>query len=267
MSYRYPFTPFPTGWYRIDIGSGEILAFGHELKLETQHDGSMNLYDTSHRFRSYPVLRKNGDIYAFYDEKEQAPYYEIPDVPELNHPHWQRPFHLSWKHTRVHIQEVAENALDLSHFRTVHTYKDIPTLSRFHTFGHQFNVVMHSRRKVLGMLTETTMDITYHGMGITVADVSATHGINLKVLLTTTPVDQEHVDINMSIAIKKSANPLKNLLLRCILPSDIKTEFGRDIPVWEAKIYRDKPLVCRAEANIIRIRKWARQFYTGYSAT
>ncbi len=259
--YRYPFTPYPKGWYRIDASAKNILAFGREFTLEMDEENKPTLRDTAIPQRTMPVVRKNTAVFAWYDTEQQPPYYDVPEVAELSDKHWQKPFYLAWKNTRVHIQEVAENALDLSHFCTVHTYKDVPTLSRFDTFGHQFNVIMHSRRKVLGMVAKTTMDITYHGMGITVANVYSSSNVVLKVLLTTTPIDQEHVDINMAIALKKSRNPLKNILLRCLLPRDIKAEFTRDIPVWEAKIYRDKPMVCRAEANIIRIRKWARQFY------
>lgn len=261
MSYRYPFTPFPKGWYRFDANTKRVLIFGREFKLEGNNPDNYILREVANPDYHFSVLQKNGNWYVFYDEEQKKPYFEVPDVIEFNNKNWQKPFHLSWKGTRVHIQEVAENALDLSHFCTVHTYTDIPMLSRFHTFGHQFNVVMHSRRKVLGVLAETTMNITYYGMGITVAEVMASNDVTLKVLLTTTPIGVELVDIDMAIAIRKTRNPIKNLFLSCYLPFEIKAEFSRDIPVWETKVYRDKPVVCSADANIIRVRKWAKQFY------
>ena len=41
----------------------------------------------------------------------------------------------------------------------------------------------------------------------------------------------------------------------------IHEEFARDFPVWENKVYRSAPAVCAPERDILRIRRWARQFY------
>ena len=54
---------------------------------------------------------------------------------------------------------------------------------------------------------------------------------------------------------------MRNWGLRAILPSQIAEEFYRDIPVWEAKVYRQRPLLCHIEGDIVRIRNWAQQFY------
>lgn len=260
MSYRYPFTPFPKGWYRISMKTDKIYAFDRELKLKDGFDG-LFFYDIHNPEYAFPVVQKNRELFCYYDENCHPPYFEVPDIKEFNCQTWQRPFYLSWR-ARIHAQEIAENALDLSHFCTVHTYKDIPTLSEFTIKDHQFNVIMHSRKKLLGFVNNISMDITYHGLGIVVANVTTSNDIHLKVLLMTTPIEQEYVDITMAVAIKKNPNPLMNLILRKIIPIEVKTEFTRDIPVWENKIYRSKPLLCSNEGNIVRIRKWARQFYT-----
>ena len=35
-----------------------------------------------------------------------------------------------------------------------------------------------------------------------------------------------------------------------------------DIPIWENKIYRAKPLLCDGDGPIFRFRKYFEQFYT-----
>jgi hypothetical protein len=35
----------------------------------------------------------------------------------------------------------------------------------------------------------------------------------------------------------------------------------QDIPIWEAKIYRDKPALARGESAITEFRNWAEQSY------
>lgn len=170
------------------------------------------------------------------------------------------PFCLNWR-IRIHAQEIAENALDLAHFCKVHTYKEVPKLDQFLLDGPKFFVSMTSKRNFLKKEGPIKMDITYHGIGVVVSEVKSFGGVQLKVLLLITPIDEEHLDVFMKVAILKSTNPFKNLLLRCLLPIDVRREFSRDIPVWESKIYRQRPLLCHNEVNIIRVRKWAQQFY------
>ena len=38
---------------------------------------------------------------------------------------------------------------------------------------------------------------------------------------------------------------------------------SQDIPIWENKVYRDPPVVTRAEKLILEHRRWSRQFYSG----
>jgi 3-ketosteroid 9alpha-monooxygenase subunit A len=260
MRYRYPFTPYPKGWYRIDTTLPHVFAFGRILTISNNQ-----LHENKFPYREFPLIKKNNQHYIFFSETGNAPDIEVPDVAEFRDSRWQKPFTLDWKSTRVHIQEIAENALDLSHFCKVHTYKNVPKLSRFVISNQRFNIIMHTTRVLFGCLKGAVdMDITYHGLGIVVANVisKTTFGdITLKVLLETTPMNEEHVDIKMQIAIKKTGNYLKDFFLRHTMPSGIKAEFTRDIPVWEAKIYHDKPILCHTEGNIIRIRKWATQFY------
>lgn len=262
MSYRYPFTPFPKSWFRIEVTNQKAFAFGRELKLEKSANGSLILSDANNPKRIFPVVQKNESFYAFYDEQGDDPYFEVPFVSEFQDTkNWQPPFYHYWR-VRVHVQEIAENAVDLSHFCVVHTYQQIPVLNQLDIFNHQFKLSMCSRRKLLGKEGKITMNICYHGMGIVTADVLSFGDVTLKVLLTMTPTDQEWCDIYLGTAIKKTPSVMKNLFLRWLIRKDVKSEFTRDLPIWKAKIYQSKPVLCANEGNIIRIRKWATQFYS-----
>lgn len=260
MKYRYPFTPYPYGWYRIDTHRPKIFVFGRECFIQPLNKNRYILIEVKNKKRFFPVVKKNGYTFAFFSEEESTVPFDIANIPEFKSKQWLPPFHLKWKRVKVHIQEVAENALDLSHFCVVHRYQTFPVLEHFQIFDHQFHVIMHSNKKVFGVVAHTKMEITYFGMGIVVANVYTSTQIALTVLLTTTPIDQFTVDIQMAVAIQRKGM-LKDLLLKYFILREIKNEFSRDIPVWEAKIYRQKPLLCPAEANIVRIRKWAKQFY------
>ncbi len=262
--YRYPFTPYPRGWYRIaraDVvghgGSYLTRATGKVLRLDRSARGVLTLWEPA-TARIFPVVERNHLVFGFFDDDERAPDFDVPVVPEHSDPRWMSPFHLSWR-IRIHIQEVAENALDLSHFTVVHTYLEKPLLRKSHVDGPFFSVALTADRMILGRRFRTETDITYHGMGIVVASVNTTL-FDAAVLLTTTPIDTETVEVNMEIAIKKR-NPVRDALLRPILAHGAHEEFTRDIPVWEAKVYRPTPILCQNEGNIMRVRRWAGQFY------
>ena len=41
----------------------------------------------------------------------------------------------------------------------------------------------------------------------------------------------------------------------------IKAGIFDDFPIWEHKIYREKPVFCQADTTLVMFRKWVRQFY------
>jgi hypothetical protein len=42
---------------------------------------------------------------------------------------------------------------------------------------------------------------------------------------------------------------------------DFCTQIEQDIPIWEAKVYRDRPQLARGEGAITEFRSWAKQSY------
>lgn len=48
-------------------------------------------------------------------------------------------------------------------------------------------------------------------------------------------------------------------------PTDAADSFcdgvSQDIPIWENKVYRPRPVLTRSERPIVEHRRWARQFY------
>jgi hypothetical protein len=40
-------------------------------------------------------------------------------------------------------------------------------------------------------------------------------------------------------------------------------QFTQDVPIWEHKAYRERPLVTKADGPVVQYRRWFRQFYDG----
>ena len=88
------------------------------------------------KLRTYPVVERNGLIMAWYHPDGVEPLFDIPEVPELNDdtrftPQVHRSFDIpaAW-------QEIAENQVDVAHFRYVHNTDIVPEIAEYSTDGH-----------------------------------------------------------------------------------------------------------------------------------
>ena len=39
------------------------------------------------------------------------------------------------------------------------------------------------------------------------------------------------------------------------------SQWRADVPIWESKVYRARPLLTRADGPVLRMRRWYQQFY------
>lgn len=210
--------------------------------------------------RRYDTLERNHCIYLYNDRDGEAPRFEVPHIPEIDDPAWTGYNQLHWK-VRTHIQEVAENAVDLSHFAILHEYDYVPTPNYVDCVGNQLIIDVTSSRKILWMTREATLHLEYNGMGCVVARVDSPD-VDLVAHLVPTPIDDEHIHLNVNIIFKKTGNRLKDWMIRTFTFRDIRRELERDIMVWESKIYFARPVLCSADgAGFGKVRSWARSFY------
>jgi nitrite reductase/ring-hydroxylating ferredoxin subunit len=207
------------------------------------------------RLETFSVREVNGMIFV----AEGDPKFEVPSVAEVGARGWSRPHRLRWK-IRMHVQEIIENAVDLGHFSHVHAYREYPKNPSLSVDGHRFRVSIESDRRVLGLVSNTAVEITYHGMGLAVARIHSNY-VDMIGLLTPTPIDEEYVDVSLWILFKKTRNPLLDFVTSLVVPRDIRADFANDIPIWENKAYLTKPLLCGGDGPIMKIRRWAEQFY------
>jgi nitrite reductase/ring-hydroxylating ferredoxin subunit len=77
--------------------------------------------------RAWPIARRNGLIFAWYDPGQGEPRFELPGVPEWGDPAWTEPEVRSFD-VGTHPQEMAENIVDAVHFRFVHGTPEIPPM-------------------------------------------------------------------------------------------------------------------------------------------
>ena len=304
-SYRYPFGPYPTGWYLalqsralapgavapLALFGRELVAFrsaktgtavildahcphmGAHLGYGGEVDGEgircpfhhwrFDLcgrcddvpYNEGRRppdtgLRAWPVHETSGLVLIHYSESGAAPRWQMPDLPEWGAPGWLGYETVSWR-IRMHVQELAENIPDTAHFAYVHEVPGTPR-AEVEIAGH-----VYRQRSYFAETGETFTVQEAHGLGL----VWLRSAGRLVFLTAITPLDGEHCDLSLLFLAREEPgacelSPENRALIRLIGDTT-----ARDVPIWEHKVYRDRPVLVPADGPIAQLRRWARQFH------
>jgi phenylpropionate dioxygenase-like ring-hydroxylating dioxygenase large terminal subunit len=204
--------------------------------------------------RSYPVVERSGLVFAWYHAEDGPPFYEVPEVPEFDDPAWLPP-HLIEFRIATSCQEMAENNHDHAHFKYVHGTDAIPTASE------QIEGT-YKRIEGGGLIRET------FGLGLGVLRMPGT----MTFLSTVSPIDDDNVHVRWVFTAPIGESQSVEVIdgRRIDTGPNAAEAFARsfgegvtqDIPIWENKVYRERPVLTKGEAGIVAHRKWAAQFYS-----
>ncbi len=194
------------------------------------------------RTHSYPTLERNRMIWAWHHLEGDAPFYDVPAVPEFDDPDW-LPMVVREFPIATCCQEMAENNYDTVHFQFVHGTEAIPAQEDL----------------IDGYYKRST---SYEG-----AFVREGFGLGLGVLRfagyttflsNTTPIDAENLLVRWLFTAPRENGPDAAL--------EAANQFcegvSQDIPIWENKIYQDPPLLRPMEKAVAEHRRWSAQFYS-----
>jgi nitrite reductase/ring-hydroxylating ferredoxin subunit len=192
------------------------------------------------RVRPYPTVERNGAVWAWHHLDEGEPFYDLPSVPELEDPAWMPP-HLREFTIATSCQEMAENNHDFAHFQFVHGTDSIPE-SEERIEGAYKSV------KNPGLERET------YGLGLGVVRVPGA----LTFFSSVTPIDSDNVHVRwfFTVPVESGEESLR------FFADQFTAGVTQDIPIWENKIYQERPVLTKTEAGIVAHRKWCKQFYS-----
>jgi phenylpropionate dioxygenase-like ring-hydroxylating dioxygenase large terminal subunit len=213
--------------------------------------------------RAWPLCERNGVVLAYYDAHGRPPSFEIPEIPGYLSERYTAPVRVQFR-VRTHVQEFRENTVDIPHFVFVHRADHAEATAEID--GH----ILRGRARAefdLGYLgkpgtkAEMILDFAGYGLGYLVADEHIAQQIHFVQLAMSTPIDEEYVDVRFNTAVEIGKS--RQLAERAVGMSaaDSKMQLERDIPIWENKLYRDRPTLCDGDGPIMAFRRYARQFY------
>ena len=222
------------------------------------------------KINNWHVNEVNGVIYAYHHHANKEPDWFVPEQEEYQSPEWV-PFQpgARWR-IRTHLQELGENGMDKAHFSYLHPQQTKNMRSEsIEEDGHIFIHRTFQYYSVFGLaklfIDEVSgpLDLTLYGMGTAVNRTCVDARIKLyyTFIFFFTPIDLEHTEVTCMLTMKKTGGPLVTRMLMQKAIKEGQRTIDQDVPIWENKIYRNKPILCDGDGPIMRYRRWARQFY------
>jgi phenylpropionate dioxygenase-like ring-hydroxylating dioxygenase large terminal subunit len=307
MAYRYPFTPFPNGWYMVALASDlprgsvhPLRYFGRDLALVRTETGVASLLDAhcphlgAHlghgtvrgenvrcafhgwcfdpqgtcvevpfakkvppkaRVAAWPLAERNGVLMAFHHRGGAAPSHELPLVPEVTSEEWTAPVPHVFR-MRTHVQEIAENVIDLAHTRFLHGMEEELTATRFEPEGEILRFTLEGR--------STRMDAELHGLGFQLYRFRTDLGegtVEFTHMIMPAPVDEDYIDWRVLHMVKRAGDDATTRRIEENVSSYIDTGAQADLEIFEHKSYVSAPVLSDADGPIMPLRRWAQQFY------
>ncbi|MFT4570876.1 MAG: 3-ketosteroid 9alpha-monooxygenase subunit A [Hyphomicrobiaceae bacterium] len=205
----------------------------------------------------WPTIERNGLIMVWHHPDKTAPSWDIPVVAEYGDTDW-TPYERRFWRIKAHNQELAENQVDLAHFRYVHGALTIPESSA-EADGPCMRVSSVMKMGTPMGPVDGTIQSEAWGFGFGTVRFG---GIVDTVLITSvTPIDGEHVDARFAFSVKKLGDAASTRGVGKALIQDIDKQMDEDIPIWENKRFLDRPALCDGDGPIGLFRKWCTQFY------
>ncbi len=211
------------------------------------------------RLRPWTVCERNGRILVWRHARGEPPRWEIPELPEFGSPDW-TPFERREWIVRSRNQEMAENTVDQAHFRYVHGTNTVAE-TEFRTEGPILRVV--SKSKVATPRGEASGVIEICAFGFGFGWTRFRGVVETLVLTSGTPIDDERVHMRLGLSVRKLGSADATQGVGRAFLAEIERQFAQDIPIWENKVFLERPNLCDGDGPIGELRRWARQFYDG----
>jgi nitrite reductase/ring-hydroxylating ferredoxin subunit len=211
--------------------------------------------------RVWPVCERNGRIFVWNHAGGLPPGYEVvryrPDESDWT------PWKTNSYRVRVHVQDLTENIIDRSHFSAVHDMAP-PERTQFDVRFDGISMVVEQSLKVTavdvaGYEIETTS--TTCGPGIVAVKVSQ-DPIEMLTYITQTPIDEQLTEVNLCFSMKALPDEKATESISELNDRITNEQFTQDVPIWENKIYRERPMITKVDGPVAQYRRWFRQFYS-----
>lgn len=217
--------------------------------------------------QTYPVCEANEVIWAWYHPEGAPPDHEVLAIEQMNDAQWTERRRFEWRFDS-NPQEIAENGVDVAHFKFVHKMDAVPEGETQYE-GHIRRTRVSGARKVTDPSSgaeheiESTVAVVQNGAGQKWVHFSGFMDYVLQVLVT--PVSAETVDVRFLYVHQAYApDSFEMMGMEAAIDStNGQRGLEGDLPIWQNKFHLKEPVLCDGDGPIMRFRKYFAQFYVG----
>lgn len=225
------------------------------------------------RLRTRPVREVHGHVLAWWAADARPPDWE-PILVDTDG--WSDPVGTTLELVG-HVQDVAENGVDLGHFAAVHRYFDVsdPLIEDFD------KPILHSRfafsraNPVAAGLppVRSVFDTRICGLGFSLTDLTIESvGLHCRVYLFATQLAAERMSFTISVSVDRRpaatarglGRALRSALLTAALTRfllrKVVADVEQDRAIWEHRLHLARPGLVEGDGPVAAFRRWARQF-------
>lgn len=210
------------------------------------------------RLGRWPTAEANGHVLVWNSPSGRAPDWEPPVLPESENERYLRiePEEVWEIHT--HVQEVFENTVDIAHFQFVHGVSGFGAVELVED-GPMFRSVASVTMETTRGQVEGAVESELWGLGL---DLVRQRGLgDGRAIFTVTPIEDGLVRAGYTFFVPRDPETGGPSRYGQGLMREFSRQITGDIPIWEHKIYRDRPKLTMGEGVIVEFRRWADQFY------
>jgi len=207
----------------------------------------------------WPVREVNQTILVWYHPDKLEPLFEPPVIPEAgaDNADWSEFTIFRWE-VNVHMQEMAENAVDPAHFQFVHGTNDVPDAEVLEFDGYTRRGFLKTRNPTPKGVVEGSIENQNFGPGLSVVRFTGIYDTVL--MANVTPIESELTRAQYAfIQPKATLETLGKTVGKAII-GNIAQQMEEDIIIWNRKAYYEKPLLCDGDGPFAKLRRWYGQF-------
>jgi nitrite reductase/ring-hydroxylating ferredoxin subunit/putative sterol carrier protein len=215
------------------------------------------------RVHSYPVMERNGAILAWFHPQDEPPRFLVPEFPTSS---WSKPLWLELV-LPVHIQEAAENGIDVAHFLPIHS--SVRSRAIVHdgkSIPFKFRLETRYQGDGIGVPNESvdvTTEWSYYGMGLFLGLSTADEfQAQVRHLFHFTPVPGDR--LHFRCAISANLETMDESIVPIVQEKNAEItirNLQEDAPIWKHKHYLTRPVLCDGDGPYSQLRRWTSQFY------
>jgi 3-ketosteroid 9alpha-monooxygenase subunit A len=210
------------------------------------------------KMNAWQVREVNGLIMLWHHGEGHPPSWEVPALPEFGNDEWTTYERRRWK-IKTRNQEMAENAVDSAHFHFLHGTSNMPK-SQAEPMGHILKVISTTGMSTPRGGVDGTVESCSYGFGYSTVRFAGI--VDTLLVSAMAPIDEEYVDVRFNFTLKKLFDKDVTKTVGKAFIGEVTRQLEQDIPIWEHKVFWERPVLCDGDGPIGMFRKWSRQFYS-----